>query len=61
MSKILIVEDDEKLRDELAIFLKNNGYETVELKTFESIISDIKEIKPDLLLLILIHLFHYFC
>ncbi len=51
MSKILIVEDDEKLRDELAIFLKNNGYETVELKTFESIISDIKEIKPDLLLL----------
>ena len=26
MQKILIVEDDKKLRDELKIFLNNNGY-----------------------------------
>ena len=27
MQKILIVEDDEKLRNELEIFLNKNGYE----------------------------------
>ena len=27
MQKILIVEDDQKLRSELEIFLKNNGYD----------------------------------
>ena len=33
MQKILIVEDDEKLRDELEIFLENNGYQAEALKT----------------------------
>ncbi len=26
MAKILIIEDEEKLRDELKVYLKNNGY-----------------------------------
>ena len=51
MKKILIVEDDEKLRNELEIFLNNNGYETISLKTFENTLNDILEINPQLLLL----------
>ena len=35
MSKILIIEDDEKLRKELKIFLEKNGYEVVILENFE--------------------------
>ena len=31
MKKILIVEDDEKLRNELEIFLNNNGYKAQTL------------------------------
>ncbi len=48
---ILIVEDDEKLRNELEIFLNKNGYSTTSLKTFNNTIEDILEINPDLLLL----------
>lgn len=51
MQKILIVEDDEKLRDELEIFLENNGYQSEALKTFENTLNNILEINPDLLLL----------
>ncbi len=51
MQKILIVEDDEKLRDELEIFLNNNGYKAESLKKFNNTIQDIIDIKPDLILL----------
>lgn len=51
MQKILIVEDDEKLRKELEIFLKNNGYQAEALKTFENTINDILDINPNLILL----------
>lgn len=51
MQRILIVEDDEKLRNELEIFLTNNGYHARSLKNFENTLSDILNINPDLLLL----------
>lgn len=51
MQKILIIEDNEKLRKELEIFLNNNGYKTETLKTFNNTINDILEINPDLILL----------
>lgn len=51
MQKILIVEDDEKLRGELEIFLNNNGYEAESLKTFDNTINDILSINPNLILL----------
>lgn len=51
MDKILIAEDDEKLRNELEIFLNNNGYETISLKTFDDTLNDILNINPRLLLL----------
>ena len=51
MPKILIVEDDEKLRKELEIFLNNNGFEASYLKSFSNTIEEILEFNPDLLLL----------
>ncbi len=51
MQKILIVEDDEKLRDELQIFLNNNGYNAEVVKKFDNIIQDIIKINADLVLL----------
>lgn len=51
MQRILIVEDDEKLRSELEIFLNNNGYEAESLKTFDNTINDILSINPNLILL----------
>ncbi len=51
MQKILIVEDDEKLRSELEIFLKNNGYEVSSLKSFNNTINEILEINPNVVLL----------
>ncbi len=51
MQKILIVEDDEKLRDELERFLNNNGYKAESIKTFDNTIQDILKINPDLILL----------
>lgn len=51
MKKILIVEDDEKLRNELEIFLNNNGYLSETLKTFNNTLNDILKINPELLLL----------
>lgn len=51
MNKILIVEDDEKLRSELEIFLNKNGYKAQSLGKFDDTIEDILKINPDLLLL----------
>lgn len=51
MQKILIVEDDEKLRNELEIFLSHQGYQAECLKTFDNTIGDILKINPNLILL----------
>lgn len=51
MPRILIVEDDEKLRNELEIFLNNNGYQAESIKKFNNTINEILNINPDLLLL----------
>lgn len=51
MQKILIIEDDEKLRCELETFLNKNGYEVESLKKFDNAIEDILKLKADLLLL----------
>lgn len=51
MQTILIVEDDERLREELEIFLNKNGYKAETLKKFNNTIRDILDIQPDLVLL----------
>ncbi|MDO4282963.1 MAG: response regulator transcription factor [Clostridia bacterium] len=51
MAKILIVEDDEKLRNELEIFLMKNGYEVGSLSKFDNTVKDILKISPSLILL----------
>ena len=51
MQNILIVEDDEKLREQLEIFLNNNGYKAESLESFDNTIQDIIYINPDLVLL----------
>ena len=51
MDRILIVEDDEKIRKELNIFLSNNGYEVKFLEKFLNPVDDIIKIKTDLILL----------
>lgn len=51
MSKIFIIEDDKKIRDELSIFLKNNGYEVVTEEKFENVVEEIEKSGADLVLL----------
>lgn len=51
MNKILIVEDEEKLRYELKSFLENNGYQVIELIDFNNTINFIKENPVELILL----------
>ena len=51
MHKILIIEDEVKIRDELANFLKNNGYEVLIIDNFENTLNDILRMDADLILM----------
>ena len=51
MEKILIVEDDETLRDELSSLLSNSGYEVLVLTDFKNSKEEIIKLNPDLILL----------
>lgn len=51
MKKILIIEDDNIICDELSELLENAGYAPVILKSFENSKAEILIIKPDLILL----------
>ncbi len=49
--KILIIEDDIKLREELKKSLKNNGYEVELITQFNNLVNDVVKFKVDLILL----------
>ncbi len=51
MSKILIVEDESKIREELQNFLNNNGYEATSIDDFENTLTDILNKETELILL----------
>lgn len=51
MSKILIIEDEKKIREELERFLNNNGFEAVGLTNFNNVVDDILKQNADLILL----------
>ena len=51
MKKILIVEDDISISEELKDLLNNAGFNGVILKDFENSFEEIKKENPDLILL----------
>lgn len=51
MKKILIIEDDKVLSDELKILLDNNGYDSYQLFDFPQAAKKAVEFSPDLILL----------
>jgi len=51
MKKILIIEDDKKMREELCTFLTKNGYLCDTLCSFGHVIEHVLAASPDLLLL----------
>ncbi len=51
MEKVLIIEDDKVIREELSILLSNNNYEVSSTTCFLNIEEVIKNVNPDLVLL----------
>lgn len=51
MDKIIIIEDEEKIRKELEKFLNNNGYQTKIITNFENTLNDILKEDSNLILL----------
>lgn len=51
MSKIVIVEDDPVIREELALLLENEGYQAAAVSSFSDISQQIRAAAPDLILL----------
>lgn len=51
MKKILIVEDDKLISNELATLLNNAGYQAIELTDFKNTLKEIERLNPDLILL----------
>ena len=51
MSRIVIVEDDPVIREELALLLENEGYQAVAVTDFFDASQQVLEADPDLILL----------
>ena len=51
MDKIMIIEDEEFICNELAKLLENNHYEAMILKDYQNALHEILEVSPDLILL----------
>ena len=51
MKKILILEDEEAIRDELVILLSSSGYSAEGLTSFDNSVEDILKAAPDMVLL----------
>ncbi|BCI60058.1 response regulator transcription factor [Solibaculum mannosilyticum] len=51
MPKLMLVEDDPSIREELALLLRNNRYDVVIPPSFYQVADFVKQEKPDLILL----------
>lgn len=51
MYRIMVIEDHEKIRNELCDILQKNGYESIGIEDFEHVLEAINSQKPDLILL----------
>ncbi len=64
MYRIMVIEDHEKIRNELCDFLNKNGYECISVNDFEHVMEAIQKHNPDLILLDLnlpVYDGHYIC
>jgi len=51
LARIVVIEDDVYMREELIDMLKKTGYDAVPLPAFENAVSQLAELSPDLILL----------
>ncbi len=51
MPSILIIEDDPAIREELALLLENQGYQTAVVTQFAAVPDQVRQADPDLILL----------
>lgn len=51
LARIVVIEDDVYMREELIDMLKKAGYDAVPLPAFENVVSQLAELSPDLILL----------
>ena len=51
LKKILVIEDDDSIRDELVELLENANYKALVLNDFKHSLDEILKISPDLILL----------
>lgn len=51
MQKILIIEDEVKIKEELSNFLKNNGFAVLSINNFKNTLDDILKLNVDLILM----------
>jgi DNA-binding response OmpR family regulator len=51
MNKMLIIEDDPAIREELAMLLENEGYRIMAITDFARVTADTESFRPDLILL----------
>ena len=49
LAKIVVVEDDVYMREELLNLLEKSGYDTIGLSDFENAVSEIAAYFPDLI------------
>ncbi len=49
--KIVIVEDDQRVREELQQFLQNYGYEVAVIEQFQDVVGQLMQLAPQLILL----------
>lgn len=51
MTKIIIVEDDSAIREELSLLLSNEGYQIAAVTNFTDVAQQVSDFSPDLILL----------
>lgn len=51
MKKIIIIEDEEKIRNELKCFLTNYDYEVIAVSDFENVVDEVLSLEAHLILL----------
>ncbi|MBR3041444.1 MAG: response regulator transcription factor [Eubacterium sp.] len=51
MKKILVIEDEENIRDEIVILLSTSGYNAETISSFDNTVQDIIAASPDMVLL----------